>query len=82
MDLAPLTTARRGAELAHRGRRRGHRGLRPARRPGRAQPEVRRVRACTLTDNLPSRRVLEKAGFAYTGIEDGEAVYERDAPPA
>jgi len=30
-------------------------------------------------DNLPSRRVLEKAGFAYTGIEDGEAVYERDA---
>jgi len=45
-----------------------------------AQPEVRQVRACTLTDNLPSRRVLEKAGFAYTGIEDGEAVYERDAP--
>jgi len=29
---------------------------------------------------VPSRRVLEKAGFAYTGIEDGEAVYERDAP--
>ena len=45
-----------------------------------AQPEVRQVRACTLTDNMPSRRVLEKAGFAYTGIEDGEAVYERDAP--
>jgi RimJ/RimL family protein N-acetyltransferase len=47
-----------------------------------AQPEVRQVRACTLTDNMPSRRVLEKAGFAYTGIEDGEAVYERDAPAA
>jgi RimJ/RimL family protein N-acetyltransferase len=47
-----------------------------------ARPEVRQVRACTLTDNMPSRRVLEKAGFAYTGIEDGEAVYERDAPPA
>ena len=47
-----------------------------------AQPEVRQVRACTLTGNLPSRRVLEKAGFAYTGIEDGEAVYERDAPAA
>ena len=45
-----------------------------------AQPEVRQVRACTLTDNLPSRRVLEKAAFSYTGIEDGEAVYERDAP--
>lgn len=47
-----------------------------------AQPEVRQVRACTLTGNVPSRRVLEKAGFAYTGTEDGEAVYERDAPAA
>ena len=45
-----------------------------------AQPEVRQVRACTLTGNLPSRRVLEKAAFAYAGVEDGEAVYERDAP--
>ena len=45
-----------------------------------AQTEVRQVRACTLTDNMPSRRVLEKAAFSYTGIEDGEAVYERDAP--
>jgi RimJ/RimL family protein N-acetyltransferase len=45
-----------------------------------AQPEVRQVRACTLTGNVPSRRVLEKAGFAYTGTADGEAVYERDAP--
>jgi RimJ/RimL family protein N-acetyltransferase len=45
-----------------------------------AQPGIRQVRACTLTDNMPSRRVLEKAGFAYTGVEDGEAVYERDAP--
>jgi RimJ/RimL family protein N-acetyltransferase len=43
-------------------------------------PEVRRIRACTLTGNAPSRRVLEKAGFTYTGIEDGEAVYERDSP--
>lgn len=47
-----------------------------------ARPGVRQVRACTLTDNAPSRRVLEKAGFAYTGIEDGEAVYERDATAA
>ena len=47
-----------------------------------SQPGVREVRAHTLTDNMPSRRVLEKAGFACTGIEDGEAVYERDAPPA
>ena len=44
-----------------------------------SQPEVRQVRACTLTDNMPSRRVLEKAGFTYTGVEDGEAVYVRDA---
>ncbi len=44
------------------------------------QPEVRRIRACTLTDNQPSRRVLEKAGFRYTGIEDGEAVYQQDSP--
>jgi RimJ/RimL family protein N-acetyltransferase len=44
------------------------------------QPEVRRIRATTLTDNMPSRRVLEKAGFAYAGVEDDEAVYWRDAP--
>lgn len=44
-----------------------------------AQPEIRQVRACTLTGNVPSRRVLDKAGFAYTGTADGEAVYERDA---
>jgi RimJ/RimL family protein N-acetyltransferase len=42
-----------------------------------AQPEVRQVRACTLSGNVPSRRVLEKAGFACTGTADGEAVYER-----
>jgi len=47
-----------------------------------AQPEVRQVRACTLTGNMPSRRVLDKAGFSYTGTEDGEAVYERNAPMA
>jgi RimJ/RimL family protein N-acetyltransferase len=45
-----------------------------------SQPEVRQLRACTLTDNVPSRRVLEKAGFSYTGIDDGEAVYLRDSP--
>jgi RimJ/RimL family protein N-acetyltransferase len=28
---------------------------------------VREVRAHTLTDNMPSRRVLEKAGFTYVG---------------
>ena len=29
-----------------------------------SQPEVRQVQAHTLTSNAPSRRVLEKAGFA------------------
>ena len=47
-----------------------------------SQPEVRHLRACTLTDNVPSRRVLEKAGFSYAGIEDGEAVYERETGSA
>jgi RimJ/RimL family protein N-acetyltransferase len=45
-----------------------------------ARPEVRQIRACTLVDNTPSRRVLEKAGFTYTGIEDDEAIYRQDAP--
>ncbi len=44
------------------------------------RPEVRQIRACTLLDNTPSRRVLEKTGFAFTGIEDGEAVYQRVSP--
>jgi RimJ/RimL family protein N-acetyltransferase len=45
-----------------------------------SRPEVRQLRACTLTGNVPSRRVLEKAGFTYTGIDDGEAVYRQDSP--
>jgi RimJ/RimL family protein N-acetyltransferase len=45
-----------------------------------ARPEVRQIRACTLAGNAPSRRVLEKAGFTYAGIEDGEAIYLQDAP--
>lgn len=43
-----------------------------------SQPEVRQVRAHTLTDNAPSRRVLEKAGFRYLGLDEGEALYQRD----
>ena len=42
-----------------------------------SQPGVRQVRAHTLTDNMPSRRVLEKAGFTYVGLDEGEALYER-----
>jgi len=42
-----------------------------------SQPEVRQVRAHTLTDNAPSRRVLEKAGFQYLGLDEGEALYQR-----
>jgi RimJ/RimL family protein N-acetyltransferase len=40
------------------------------------QPEVRQIRARTLISNAPSRRVLEKAGFQFTGLDDGEAVYQ------
>ena len=46
------------------------------------RPEVRQIRARTLISNAPSRRVLEKAGFQFTGIEDGEAVYHVMAPSA
>ena len=42
-----------------------------------SQPGVRQVRAHTLTDNAPSRRVLEKAGFTYAGLDEGEALYQR-----
>jgi L-amino acid N-acyltransferase YncA len=45
-----------------------------------SQPGVRQLRACTLTGNVPSRRVLEKVGFTCTGIDDGEAVYRQDPP--
>ena len=42
-----------------------------------SQPGVRQVRAHTLTSNAPSRRVLEKAGFTYVGLDEGEALYQR-----
>jgi RimJ/RimL family protein N-acetyltransferase len=38
-------------------------------------PEVGEVRARTLIDNAPSRRVLEKAGFQLAGFGENEAVY-------
>ena len=43
-----------------------------------SQPGVHQVRAHTLTSNAPSRRVLEKAGFTYVGLDEGEALYQRD----
>jgi RimJ/RimL family protein N-acetyltransferase len=43
-----------------------------------SQPGVRQVRAHTLTSNAPSRRVLEKAAFTYAGLDEGEALYQRD----
>ena len=42
-----------------------------------SQPEVRQVQAHTLTSNAPSRRVLEKAGFRYLGLDEDEALYQR-----
>ena len=44
---------------------------------GLAAAEVRQVQAHTLTSNAPSRRVLEKAGFRYLGLDEGEALYQR-----
>jgi RimJ/RimL family protein N-acetyltransferase len=41
----------------------------------RAQPDVRRVVAGTLVDNVPSRRVLERAGFSFERVDAGEARY-------
>jgi RimJ/RimL family protein N-acetyltransferase len=50
-----------------------------------ARPGVRRVVAGTLPDNVPSRKVLERAGFTFEGIEqsdgadgEGEARYALD----
>ena len=40
----------------------------------RAQPNVRRIVAQTDPDNTPSRRVLERLGFAVTG-EDNDGVW-------
>ncbi len=42
-----------------------------------SQPGVRQLRAHTLTSNAPSCRVLEKAGFWYVGLDEGEALYQR-----
>jgi RimJ/RimL family protein N-acetyltransferase len=41
------------------------------------QPGVRRLVAETLADNTPSRRVLERAGFAITSVADGYVYWER-----
>lgn len=43
-----------------------------------ARTDVRRVVASTLADNLPSRRVLEKAGFAITSNVDGHVYWLRE----
>ena len=42
------------------------------------QPEVSIVLASTLSDNVASRRVLEKNHFTFVGYgDDGQALYER-----
>ena len=43
-----------------------------------ARPEVRTVCARTEPDNVPSRRVLERAGFRFTGEHEGRLTYEFD----
>src|SRR6201984_3701381 len=44
----------------------------------RSQREVLQVQAHTLTSNAASRRVLEKSGFRYLGLDEGEALYRRE----
>jgi RimJ/RimL family protein N-acetyltransferase len=42
------------------------------------QPGVRRVVAETLADNVASKRVLEKSGFAISSSKDGYVHWRRD----
>lgn len=42
------------------------------------QPEVRRVVAETLADNIASRRVLERSGFVVTSTADGFVYWLRE----
>ncbi len=42
------------------------------------QPSVRRLVAQTRADNLPSRRVLEHAGFTVTSSAGGDVYWARD----
>ncbi|MEU5212872.1 GNAT family N-acetyltransferase [Streptomyces sp. NPDC020742] len=43
-------------------------------------PAVRTVCALTEPENVPSQRVLQRAGFRFTGERDGLCAYEFDAP--
>ncbi|UQA97609.1 GNAT family N-acetyltransferase [Streptomyces halobius] len=43
-----------------------------------ARPEVGTVCALTEPENLPSQRVLERAGFRFAGQRDGLRAYEAD----
>lgn len=45
-----------------------------------ARPEVRRVLAYVVEDNLASRRLLERLGFAVDRREGAELVYARNRP--
>ncbi|WP_329143225.1 MULTISPECIES: GNAT family N-acetyltransferase [unclassified Streptomyces] len=46
-----------------------------------ARPEVRTVCALTEPENVPSRRVLERAGFRFVGEREGLRAYEARAAP-
>ncbi|MCZ1011451.1 GNAT family N-acetyltransferase [Streptomyces lydicus] len=47
-----------------------------------ARPEVRTVCALTEPENVPSRRVLERAGFRFSGEREGRCAYEIDGSAA
>ncbi|MEU7435295.1 GNAT family N-acetyltransferase [Streptomyces sioyaensis] len=46
-----------------------------------AHPEVRTVCALTEPENIPSQRVLERAGFRFVGEREGLRVYEAGVAP-
>lgn len=46
------------------------------------EPATRGLRAHTLIDNLPSQRVLARAGFALAGVDGALARFARAAEPA
>ncbi|WUI79106.1 GNAT family N-acetyltransferase [Streptomyces sp. NBC_00400] len=47
-----------------------------------AHPEVRTVCALTEPENIPSQRVLERAGFRFSGEREGLCAYEIDGSAA
>jgi GNAT superfamily N-acetyltransferase len=69
-----------GLAAPSRGQGLGTRAVRALTRWLAARPDVQRVVAYVVQDNLPSRRLLERLGFAVDRVEGDEVVYARDLP--